>query len=193
MTIHSAATVLEQRFFICLFAFIFSFFVCVAGRGNIYDLFTIYIIVAVCFDQLSCFIKPVSMSKKELLKQHKITQNQLEKYIQSKRDYRLFAAGVASFIGGIAFILGSHFSTVFTIVCALIWFFYPLYRITYLKIPVPRIKLKHQKVALDNDPLKHMYDEHNPMSSAWHAAESRRIQNIADSMNPINSHLKNLH
>ncbi|AIL13436.1 hypothetical protein IM40_07945 [Candidatus Paracaedimonas acanthamoebae] len=185
--------VLEQRFFICLFAFIVSFFGCVAWRGNIYDLLTIYIIVAICLDQFSRFVKPTPIKKKELLTQHKVTLEQLGKYVQSKRDYRLFAAGLASLAGGVSFILGAHFSTFFTITCALVWSFYPLYRITHLKIPVPRIKLKHQKVALDYDPLKSMYDEHNPMSSAWHAAESRRIHNMMDSLNSLNSHSKNLH
>ncbi|OJX02848.1 MAG: hypothetical protein BGO76_04450 [Caedibacter sp. 38-128] len=185
--------VLEQRFFICLFAFIVSFFGCVAWRGNIYTLFTIYIIVAICLDQLSRFVKPTPIKKKELLTQHKVTSEQLNKYVQSKRNYRLFAAGLASLVGGVSFIMGAHFSTLFVIVYVLVWCIYPLYRIRFLGIPAPRIKFKHQKAALDYDPLKNMYDEHNPMSSAWHAAESRRIQSMTDSLNSLTSHLKNLH
>ncbi|MBN9413089.1 MAG: hypothetical protein J0H12_04115 [Candidatus Paracaedimonas acanthamoebae] len=186
--------VLEQRFFICLFAAIFAFFWYVAWGRGIYDFLTSYIVIALLLDQLSRFIKPTPMSKKELLKQHKVTQAQLNKYVQSKRNYRLFAVSVASLVGGIAFAFGGTFSSIFAITCALIWCLYPLYRIRLLKIPAPQIKLEIRRQAPTANFLDSFYDELNPGNSlAWNSGQSDRMHELMNSASSTTSHSRNLH
>ncbi|AIL12609.1 hypothetical protein IM40_02240 [Candidatus Paracaedimonas acanthamoebae] len=185
---------LEQRFFICLLAAIFAFFCFVAWGREIYDLLSSYIVIVLLLDQLSRFIKPSAIGKKEILKQYKITQEQLEKYIKSKRNYRLFAASVAGLGGGISFVLGAPFSLIFVITYALVWCLYPIYRIRFLKIPAPRIKLEVRESTFGPNFLNSFYDELNPGNSlAWNSAQSERIHNLMNSANSTASHSKNLH
>ncbi|MBN9344497.1 MAG: hypothetical protein J0H87_09080 [Holosporales bacterium] len=199
MEIRSSSNIFMHRFAVAFFAAFFAFPSFVIWGQAILDLIINYIVLAIFFDQISRFIKPAPIEEEELQEIHKVTQAQLDLYIKSKRNYRLFAAGLAVIIGGIASLLGYNFKSFFTVTCSVIWCFYPLYRTILLKIPSPKWPRSSQINSINNfDPLMYphdrMYDGNNPRSSlAWNAEQCRRTQAMIESFNSITSHSRSLH
>lgn len=184
---------LDQRFNIAFFATFVSLIAFIFSGNEIIDLLVTYIILATLFDQVSQFIKPVPINKKELRRKHKMMPAQLELYVASKRHYRLLAVGVASIIGIVFFLLGYEFSMSFVLTNIVVWCFYPIIRKLKLGIPAP--KMFHRLTDEEREELERRCmntfadrasDPLTPGTIGWC---SNRMQEF----NSLNSHSKNLH
>lgn len=185
--------ILDQRYNIAFFAAFFSFPSFLFFANEFYDIFIYYVLLAVVFDQLARIFKPASMDAQKTHEQHKMTMEQIDAYVKSKRTYRLIAASIASVVGLIAKICGSEFGYYFVVSCAVMWCLYPLIRISYLKIPAPKlfVILKNgnskgwhfKKIESITD---RYYDSLTPGTLGY---DVNKMHNM---MNSINSHSKTL-
>lgn len=191
MTIQTKVNILEWRLYIGVTSFVFTFFGSIAYAQDIWHIPMIYIISAIFLDQLSRIIKPSSIEENVLKENYKISQDQLNLYIKSKRNYRVFAAGTATFIALFMSSFNYKFSYYFVISCIILWGLYPFYRMIILKIPAPKIQNQGNNYP-HLYPHDQMYDGNNPRSSlAWNAEQCRKTHTMIESFNSMNSHLKN--
>ncbi len=191
MKIQIKANILELRLYVGALAYIATFIGSIVWAKDVWHIPMIYKILAIIFDQMSRFIVPSPIDEKDLSEQYKITQDQLNTYVKSKRNYRIFAVGIATIIALFMLAFNYSFSFGFVTSCIVIWGFYPFYRIFFLKIPAPKIQNQGNNYS-HLYPHDQMYDGNNPRSSlAWNAEQSRRTYTMIESFNSMNSHLKN--
>jgi len=184
MAIQSKANILELRLYIGVLAYVFTFFGSIAWAQDVWHIPIIYIISAIFLDQCSRFIKPTPIDDRDLSEKYKITQDQLSIYVKSKRNFRIFAAGMAAFIGLFLSLFNFKFSFCFVIYCIMIWCFYPLYRIFILKIPAPKTQ---------NDDISRNIHSDSRNSLTWDGIESNRVRNMWNSMNTSSFHSRSFH
>lgn len=140
MKIQIKANILELRLYASVLAYIATFISSILFAKDILHIPLIYIILAIIFDQMTRFIVPSPINEKDLSEKYKITQDQLNAYVKSKRNYRVFAAGTATIIALFMSVFNYNFSFGFVTSCIVLSCFYPLYRMFILKIPVPEMQ-----------------------------------------------------
>jgi CDP-diglyceride synthetase len=138
MKIQIKANILELRIYACVLAYIATFIGSILLGKDIWHIPLLYIILVIFFDQMTRFIAPSPINEKDLSEKYKITQDQLNTYVKSKRNYRIFAAGVATIIALFMILFNYKFSCYFVRSYITLWGFYPLYRMFILKIPAPK-------------------------------------------------------
>lgn len=182
--------ILDQRYNIAFFSAIFAFLSTIIYSPEFYNVFIYYIVFGLAFDQFMSVIKPAPLTE-GILNRHKMTTEQIETYVKSKKTYRLVAVSIAFFVGLIAKVLGFEFGLYFILSYVGIWSFYPFIRKFFLKIPAPQFvrTLTEQEWQKQRHFTNNLYDEHNPSSPAWHHAQCNRVHQI---MNSLNSHSKTL-
>lgn len=164
--------ILDQRYNIAFFAAFFSIPTCFFFGKEFYDIFTCYIILVIAFDQVFRLFKPTPLDQQKILDSDKMTTEQIETYIKSKRVYRLKAISIAFLIEAMTKVWAHEFSTYFISTYAIVWSLYPFIRIFYLKIPAP--KLSTILITGKNEDLKGflMQNPSNSFSDRWTSPQS---------------------
>ncbi len=186
------SNILDQRYNIAFFSAIFAFLSAIIHSPEFYNVFIYYIVFGLVLDQFMRVIKPAPLTE-NILNRHKMTTEQIEIYVKSKKTYRLIAASISLIIGLIAKVFGAEFGFYFVLSYAGVWSFYPLIRILFLKIPAPKLvrSLTEQEWQTQNkffhDSLNNRH--YDPLTPGTLGYDVNRMHNM---MNSINSHLKNL-
>ncbi len=96
-----------------------------------------YILAAISFDQLLRQVKEIPINEQILQEQERVSFEDLQRYLRSKRIYRLYAACFAAVIGIIAYLRGYKFALIFALSYGAAWIIHPAIRKFILKIPTP--------------------------------------------------------
>ncbi|OJX07152.1 MAG: hypothetical protein BGO76_08875 [Caedibacter sp. 38-128] len=140
MKIQIKANILELRLYVGVLAYIATFIGSIAFAQDVWHIPIIYIVFAILFDQMTRIIVSSPIDEKDLSEKYKITPDQLNAYVKSKRNYRIFAAGIATIIAFFMSLFNYKFGFCLVISCMAIWCFYPFYRFFFLKIPAPKMQ-----------------------------------------------------
>ncbi len=182
MKIQIKAHILEWRLYVCVFAYIATFIGSILLAKDIWHIPLIYIILAIFFDQMSRFIVPSPIDEKDLSEKYKITQDQLNTYVKSKRNYRVSAAGIATIIALYMSAFNYKFSCYFVGSYIILWGFYPLYRMFILKIPAAKIfKLIQEEFKKREGTQHHTFDDrsYDPLKLGTLGWQVNRTQELS--------------
>lgn len=193
MKIQIKANILELRLYVCVFSYIATFIGSILLAKDIWHIPLIYIIFAILFDQMARLIVPSPINEKDLSENYKITQDQLDTYVKSKSNYRVFATGVATIIALFMLPFNYKFSCYFVKSYIIFWCFYPLYRMFILKTPAPKIlKLIHEKFKKREGTQHHTFDDcsYDPLKLGTLGWQVNRTQELSSFHTQRNTDLR---